>query len=395
MELPGALHVGTAVAVGAFESLGNLWENAVGLVGGTRPRRAVESLEGHVAIVTGGNRGIGFSTARKLAERGATVVLACRDKQQGAAAAEALSRVEPLPGCARPRVECRHLDLGSLSSVRAFARDWNRSGRPVHLLICNAGIMSPPTKVVTGDGHEAQLQVNFLSHFVLSHELLAAQRQRRAGARRGARAGRRHERRPRWQGQQQPQQQPQPQEPGARGPAAPDGTRVVFLSSLTHHAGPAQWHDRLSQSSYSPFTSYALSKLCNTMAAFELQRRIDRNAPAHGAADLAVAVHPGIVHTDLATGFFRQTGAAALPWAAAAARGALERAFPLVLRSPDASAEDLVAVATAPAGQIAGRYFANGRAARAAPFARDAARCADLWDWAVGLAGLDVHESLS
>jgi hypothetical protein len=63
--------------------------------------------------------------------------------------------------------------------------------------------------------------------------------------------------------------------------------------------------------------------------------------------------------------------------------------------SPDASAEDVVAVATAPARDVAGRYFANGRPARAAAFARDAARCEDLWDWAAGLAGLTVHESLA
>jgi NAD(P)-dependent dehydrogenase (short-subunit alcohol dehydrogenase family) len=51
-----------------------------------------------------------------------------------------LSRVQPLPGCAAPKVEYRQLDLGSLASVRKFARDFNRSGRPLDLLVCNAGV---------------------------------------------------------------------------------------------------------------------------------------------------------------------------------------------------------------------------------------------------------------
>lgn len=69
------------------------------------------------------------------------------------------------------------------------------------------------------------------------------------------------------------------------------------------------------------------------MAAFELQRRIARNADAYGGADAAFAAHPGIVHTELATGFFTRAGAGALPWAAAAAAGALAGLFPLVLRT--------------------------------------------------------------
>ena len=50
-----------------------------------------------------------------------------------------LALVEPLPGCEPPKVEFRQLDLGSLASVRAFAKDFNRSGQPLHLLVCNAG----------------------------------------------------------------------------------------------------------------------------------------------------------------------------------------------------------------------------------------------------------------
>lgn len=362
------LHIATAVAAGAIESMQNLFENTATAMRLPLVRSApVMPLNGKVAIVTGGNAGIGYATAKKLAERGAHVVLACRSKSRGEQAAKELSRLEPLPGCASPKVEFRHLDLSSLDSVRSFVHRFNRSGRPLDILICNAGVMSPPTRLVTGDGMELQFQVNFLSHFLLSHELLAAQRQRRMLEARCRRQGGHHHH---------------------------HGTRVLLLSSLTHYAGPVQWHDKLSETSYRPFTSYALSKMCNTMTAFELQRRIARNGGMYGHGDIAVSVHPGIVNTSLATNFFKQTGGAAMPWAEAAAKAALDIMFPLVLRSPEASAEDMLAVVTALAPEVAGRYISNGRRGWPSPFARDEERCADLWDLACRMTGVETHESL-
>jgi hypothetical protein len=67
-----------------------------------------------------------------------------------------------------------------------------------------------------------------------------------------------------------------------------------------------------SLTSYSPFTSYALSKMCNTMMAAEYQRRFDRHDACTYGHDSAVAIHPGIVATSLATGFFTQVGGEAL-----------------------------------------------------------------------------------
>ncbi|KAI8464842.1 MAG: hypothetical protein J3K34DRAFT_525883 [Monoraphidium minutum] len=378
MAFSSGICIATAVAVGAVESCQNLLENtshAAARVLRLPQRRAVVPLNGQVAIVTGGNAGIGFATARKLAERGAHVVLACRSKERGEKAAQELARVAPLPGCAPPVVEFRALDLGSLASVRAFARGFNRSGRPLHILVCNAGIMSPPARLVTSDGHEMQFQVNFLSHFLLSHDLMAEQRRRRRAS--TARGGGGRGAAPRGGGQ------------------GPDGTRLVLLSSLTHHAGPAQWDDKQSERGYNPFTSYALSKMANLMAASEFQRRFARNADRYGGGDSAVSVHPGIVNTSLATGFFEQTGGAGLPWAEAAAKGAMQHLFPLVLRSPDASAEDMLVACQAPARRVAGRYLSNGAPSWASAFAADERRCADLWELACGLTGVETHESLA
>lgn len=63
-----------------------------------------------------------------------------------------LSRVEPLPGCAPPKVEFLPLDLGSLASVRKFVKDFNRSGRDLSLLVCNAGARAAaPTRALRAD----------------------------------------------------------------------------------------------------------------------------------------------------------------------------------------------------------------------------------------------------
>lgn len=72
-----------------------------------------------------------------------------------------LSSVSPLPGCAAGSVEFAQLDLSSLSSVRDFARRFNKGGRQLDVLVCNAGIMSPPTRLLSEDGLELQFQVGF------------------------------------------------------------------------------------------------------------------------------------------------------------------------------------------------------------------------------------------
>jgi WW domain-containing oxidoreductase len=121
MPFAAGMHVGlqiaTAVAAGAVDSCQNLAEN---LAHHTQralrlPQRRVpvEALDGKVAIVTGGNAGIGYATARKLAERGAHVVLACRSKQRGEQAAQASRPVAP-----------GALDLGGGIAAAAREQPW-------------------------------------------------------------------------------------------------------------------------------------------------------------------------------------------------------------------------------------------------------------------------------
>src|SRR6185503_7379794 len=72
------------------------------------------------------------------------------------------------------RFELEALDLADLDSVRAFARRFVESGRPLDLLVNNAGVMALPKRETTKDGFERQLGTNHLGHFALTGLLLSA-----------------------------------------------------------------------------------------------------------------------------------------------------------------------------------------------------------------------------
>ncbi|MBQ1038240.1 SDR family NAD(P)-dependent oxidoreductase [Micromonospora sp. C81] len=198
--------------------------------------------DGRVAVVTGANTGLGFETARLLAERGASVVLAVRDTEKGKLAAARING----------DVSVRELDLTSLESVRAAA-DGLRAAHPrIDLLINNAGVMYTP-KQTTRDGFEMQFGTNHLGHFALTGLLLDLLL-------------------------------PVP------------GSRVVTVSSTGHRIRAAIHFDDLQwERSYGRAAAYGQSKLANLMFTYELQRRL----AAHGTT-VAVAAHPGVSNTELA-----------------------------------------------------------------------------------------------
>jgi NAD(P)-dependent dehydrogenase (short-subunit alcohol dehydrogenase family) len=127
---------------------------------------AGHDLSGREVIVTGGTSGIGLATARALAGAGARVLLTGRDAEKGAAAAARLRAVSA-------RVEFEPLELGRLASIEEFVRRFLATGRPLHLLINNAGIMAGPLSY-TEDGFESHFGANHLGHFALTVGLLPA-----------------------------------------------------------------------------------------------------------------------------------------------------------------------------------------------------------------------------
>ncbi|MGA5083040.1 SDR family NAD(P)-dependent oxidoreductase [Streptomyces pseudogriseolus] len=203
--------------------------------------RNIPDQHGRVAIVTGANTGLGFETARMLAERGARVVLAVRDVEKGKQAAARI----------HGDVGVQALDLASLGSIRSAAADLRALHPRIDLLINNAGVMYPP-KRTTADGFELQFGTNHLGHFALTGLLLD------------------------------------------RLLDVP-GSRVVTVSSVGHRIRAAIHFDNLQwERSYSRVGAYGQSKLANLMFTYELQRRLAR----HGAT-VAVAAHPGVSNTEL------------------------------------------------------------------------------------------------
>ena len=129
-------------------------------------------LSGQTAIVTGANSGIGLSIAIALAAQGANVYLACRNADRGSAAVEQV--VAHCGDSSKTRVRCRILDVGDLSSVKAFCAQWEKEGcGNIDMLVHNAGIASPPagSSPLTKEGLNIIYTTNFLGSFLLTHLL--------------------------------------------------------------------------------------------------------------------------------------------------------------------------------------------------------------------------------
>ena len=128
-------------------------------------------MRGKVAVVTGANTGIGYETALRLAQEGATVVLAGRSLAKLTDAAGRIRAQLPFS-----TVEVEVLDLASLESVRKFAAAFLARHGTLDALINNAGVSAIPERRETADGIEQILQVNFLGHFLLTSLLMPALR---------------------------------------------------------------------------------------------------------------------------------------------------------------------------------------------------------------------------
>lgn len=120
----------------------------------------IPAQAGRLAVVTGATGGLGFEIAAALAAADAQVVIASRDGAKGAAALARLHGRAP-PGAVR----FEPLDLADLASVRAFADRLLEAGRPLHLLVNNAGVMGAPKRRTTMEGLEETFAVNHLGHF--------------------------------------------------------------------------------------------------------------------------------------------------------------------------------------------------------------------------------------
>ncbi|GAA1577525.1 MULTISPECIES: oxidoreductase [Kribbella] len=205
----------------------------------------IPDLTGRRALVTGATSGIGYETALELLRHGADVIVAARNPEKAARAAERLTQ----EGGRAPTV--LELDLADLASVQRAADEVLATYDRLELLINNAGVMAPPYRQ-TVDGFELQLGTNHLGHFALTGRLL---------------------------------------------PVLLKGSRVVTVSSFMHKGvrGVSEDDLRRPADSYRKWEAYSRSKLANLLFMLEL----DRRARAAGAQLLSVGAHPGYASTHL------------------------------------------------------------------------------------------------
>ncbi|KAJ3650197.1 hypothetical protein Zmor_021899 [Zophobas morio] len=123
-------------------------------------------IDGKIVIITGGSSGIGLATAKHLAKRGATIILAVRNAEQGKCALETL-----LTECPETNAIIKLIDLTDFVSIREFANQINLEYEKIDILINNAGIIFHPYKK-TVDGNEITISTNYFGPFLLTHLLL-------------------------------------------------------------------------------------------------------------------------------------------------------------------------------------------------------------------------------
>lgn len=192
-------------------------------------------LTGKVAIVTGGNTGIGLETTRTLASAGASVIVPARDVEKAK---------KNLQGI--PNVAIEAIDFMDAASIDAFAEKFLASGRPLHILVNNAGIMWVPLRRDVR-GIESQLLTNYISQFQLTAKLWPALKKA-------------------------------------------NGARIVNVSSLGHHMASFNFEDpNFGHRDYETLQAYGQSKTALNLFTLEL----DNRAKEHHVR--AYSVHPGSI----------------------------------------------------------------------------------------------------
>lgn len=213
-------------------------------------------LTGKVALVTGGNTGLGYETVKAIASRGAHTIIAARNPQKAAEARTSL--LQQMPGAS---IDVLQLDLASLASIAAAATTFGEAHDRLDLLVNNAGLMAMP-QGQTEDGFETQFGVNHLGHWALTGRLLPA-------LKRAERA------------------------------------RIVTVSSSAHHmAFRINFEDPHLRKRYSAWGAYSQSKLANYYFALGLHRMFQS---AHSPMRSLLA-HPGFSQTNLQVETVKQGG---------------------------------------------------------------------------------------
>lgn len=201
-------------------------------------------MKNKIVLITGSTDGIGKATALQLAATGATVIVHGRDTER---CQRTCDDIRATTG--NPNVDCIVADLSSQRHVRQMANDILARYDRLHVLINNAGIITP-TRQITEDSLEMTFAVNYLAPFLLTHLLLDLLKR-----------------------------------------SAP--TRIVNVASTVHYDGQIDFKDLQSERKYNSVAAYKNAKLAEVLFTFELAERLK------GSGVTVNALHPGVVATKL------------------------------------------------------------------------------------------------
>ncbi|MDV3130088.1 SDR family oxidoreductase [Mycobacterium sp. 21AC1] len=214
------------------------------------PRRQFEitvpRLSGKRAVITGASDGMGLGIAMTLAGAGAEVIMPVRNRRKGETAVARIREQHPAAA-----LTLHDLDLSSMTSVAALGERLRAAGAPIHFLINNAGVMTPPERQATTDGFELQFGTNHLGHFALTAHLLPLLKKGRA--------------------------------------------RVTSQASVAARSGTINWDDLNWERGYDGMRAYRQSKIACGLFGLELSRRSEA-----GAWGITSNIsHPGVAPTSL------------------------------------------------------------------------------------------------
>jgi len=204
----------------------------------------IPNLKGKTALITGSNSGLGYYTAKALAEKNCHVILSCRTPEKSIATKNKLQKLIP-----QAQLSTIEIEMADFSNVSDMCDRISNEYENLDLLINNAGIMHPP-KTLNSQGYEIQFAVNHLSHMLLTLKLIPLLEKIK-------------------------------------------NSRIVTVTSLAQFFGKVGWRNLKAEDYYNKQESYATSKLANIMFALELSKKLE------GKNVLSLAAHPGIAKTNL------------------------------------------------------------------------------------------------
>jgi len=282
-------------------------------------------------MITGPTSGIGKVTARELTKMGHNMILVCRNEEKGKKLKEELQSTTN-----NNKIDLYTLDLGSLNSIQAMARNFLSEHSELDVLINNAGTFQSKRRLSV-DGFELTFAVNYLGPFLLTNLLLPVLKQ------------------------------------------SPSG-RIVNVSSGLHKTAKLDLSDlQTEKRKYQDMRVYASSKLANILFTYALHDRLQEE----GNTTLSVnAVHPGFIRTNLNRGggnlFHRYIFHYLLR--------------PFITKSPEVGALTSIYVATSPEVEgISGKYFVKSQISPSSKLSHDKTLQKELWNISCKLTNLNPY----